>query len=296
MTYLYLVFTTFFWAAVFHLGKYAVAYMSPLAVGAWRFVIAGVVLTAYLYAKRGWNTPALRRNIWPIIAMGVVGVFGFNVALFFGLRLTSSVNAALIMAFYPAITTILSALISGEQVRPRQLLGLIISLSGVVVIVTHGSLHNLLTLSFSSGDLLMLIGCACFALYSVIPRRFIHNVPSLLLTTSTIVVGALMLSATAIIFSNDMFVIPSFSVSLTVLAMALFGSVLAYLWWNQGIAKLGATRAAIFINLVPVFTSLIGVALGQSLSIAQLVGAVLVIAGVLITMSNSTQSSPAASA
>jgi drug/metabolite transporter (DMT)-like permease len=135
----------------------------------------------------------------------------------------------------------------------------------------------------------MLVGCACFALYSVIPKRFVHNVPSLLLTTSTIIVGALMLTLTASSVSNDLFVMPSTNVSLTIVAMALFGSVLAYMWWNQGIARIGATRAAIFGNLIPVFSSLIGVALGQSLSIAQLVGAALVIAGVIATMNSTPQ-------
>lgn len=284
VTYLYLVLTTFFWAAVFHLGKYAVTYMSPLSVGAWRFLLAGAVLVGYVYVQKSWDAQAVRRNLWPIVAMGVVGVFGFNLALFFGLQHTSSVNAALIMAFYPAMTAILSALLGGDRIQPRQLLGFVISLTGVVIIVCQGSLHNLLTLSFSAGDLLMLLGCFCWALYGVIPKRFISNMPTLLLTTSTIVVGAVMLAVAADVAADDLFVMPSRAVAMTIVAMALFGSVLAYLWWNQGIARIGATRAAIFINLVPVFTSLIGVALGQSLSIAQLVGAVLVIAGVLATM------------
>jgi drug/metabolite transporter (DMT)-like permease len=289
MTYFYLALTTFFWAAVFHLGKYAVTYMSPLSVAAWRFLLAGVALAGYLYLQKGWDAQAVRSNIWPIMAMGVIGVFGFNVALFFGLQHTSSVNAALIMAFYPAMTAILSALLGGEKVKSRQLLGFAISLTGVVIIVSHGSLHNLLAMSFSAGDLLMLLACACFAAYGVIPKRFINNVPSLLLTTSTLVVGALMLAVTADVVADDLFVMPSLPVATAVVAMALFGSVLAYLWWNQSIARLGATRAAIFINLVPVFTTLIGVALGQPVSVAQVVGAALVITGVVTTMTIAKQ-------
>lgn len=289
MTYFYLVLTTFFWAAVFHLGKYAVAYVSPLSVAAWRFLLAGAGLAGYLYLQKGWDAQAMRRNLWPILAMGVIGVFGFNVSLFFGLQHTSSVNAALIMAFYPAMTAVLSALLGGEKIQPRQLVGFVISLSGVAVIVSHGSLHNLLTMSFSVGDLLMFLACACFAAYSVIPKRFINNVPSLLLTTSTVVVGALMLTITADVVADDLFVMPTVPIAVAIVAMALFGSVLAYLWWNQGIARLGATRAAIFINLVPVFTALIGVALGQPLSLAQLMGAALVIAGVITTMTVAKQ-------
>lgn len=284
MTYFYLVLTAVFWAAVFHLGKYAVAFMSPLSVAAWRFMLAGVVLAGYLHLQKGWDIQALRRNFWPILVMGVIGVFGFNVALFFGLQHTSSVNAALIMSFYPAMTAILSALLSGEKIQPRQILGFVASLTGVVVIVSHGSLHDLLALSFSTGDLLMFLACACFATYGVIPKRFISNVPSLLLTTSTIAVGALLLAIAAEVAADDLFVMPSVPVATAILAMALFGSVLAYLWWNQSIARIGATRAAMFINLVPVFTTLMGVALGQPLSLAQLVGAALVIAGVITTM------------
>lgn len=289
MTYFYLVLTAFFWAAVFHLGKYAVAFVSPLSVAAWRFLLAGAVLAGYLYLQKGWDTQAVRRNLWPILAMGVIGVFGFNAALFFGLQHTSSVNAALIMAFYPAMTAVLSALLGGEKIQPRQMLGFVISLTGVAVIVSHGSLHDLLALSFSTGDLLMFLACACFAAYGVIPKRFINNVPSLLLTTSTIVVGALMMTITADVVADDLFVMPSVPVAVAVVAMALFGSVLAFLWWNQGVARIGATRAAIFINLVPVFTTLIGVALGQPLSVAQLAGAALVIAGVITTMTIAKQ-------
>ncbi|MGC3981113.1 MAG: DMT family transporter [Steroidobacteraceae bacterium] len=294
MTYVFLVLTTFFWAAVFHLGKYAVAYLSPLSVAAWRFALAGVVMAAYLAWHRTWDGAAVRRNFWPLVAMGVIGVFGFNAAMFFGLQTTSSVNAALIMSFYPALTAILSAWLNGERILPRQLLGFAISLSGVVLIVSKGSLHNLLTLSFTHGDLLMLVGCACWALYGVMPRRFIRGLPTLLMTTATILVGAILLVTMAAVTADDLLILPMPSVALAIAVMALFGTVLAYLWFNTGIARIGAGRAAIFINLVPLFTTLIGVALGQSVSGAQCLGAVLVIAGVITTASARERGTPAA--
>ena len=284
MTYLYLVLTTFFWAAVFHLGKYAIAYLSPLSVAAWRFVLAGIVLSVYLGYRRAWDMAVIRRNWAPLLCMGVIGVFGFNTAMFFGLRHTSSVNAALIMAFYPAITAMLSALVGGAKVTPQQLWGFVTSLVGVAIIVSGGSLHNLLSMSFSLGDILMLLACFCWASYGVIPGRFIRNLPTLLITASTVVIGAVMLAVTADVIEADLWTMPSAPVSLAIVAMALLGSVLAYLWWNQAIARIGAQRVAVFINLVPVFTALIGVVLGQSLHVAQIVGALFVIGGVLLTM------------
>ncbi len=285
MTYFYLVLTTFFWAAVFHLGKYAINYMSPLSAAAWRFLVAGALLIPVVYVKKSWNGEAIRRNVWPLLTMGVVGVFGFNASLFFGLKLTSPVNGGLIMGFNPAITALLTAVIIGEKIRPRQWLGFAISLAGVVTIVCRGSLQRLLSMSFSAGDLLILLGCTCWALYSVIPKRFIKQLDTMSITTSTIIVGAIALTIMAQITADDLFTPQPWSVIATVIAMSIFGSVLAYIWWNQGIARIGASRAAIFVNLVPLFTAAIGVVLGQPLSSAQLIGAVLVIAGVITTVS-----------
>ena len=283
MTYLYLVLTTLFWAVTFHLGKYAIGYMSPLPAAAWRFLVAGTVLALVVQSRRGWDLKALQRNAWPTLAMGLVGVAGFNIALFLGLQHTTAVNCALIMAFNPAMTAVFSAIVNREAISVRQGSGFAMSLLGVLTIISGGSLHKLLTLGFAGGDLLILAGCACFAAYGVMSRRFIRDMPAMLLTTSTLIVGAVALSVVAAFTTHDLFTMPAINGVAAVLGMALFGSVLAYLWWNQSIARLGPTRAAGFINLVPMFTTLIGVALGQPISAAQIAGASLVIAGVLTT-------------
>src|SRR5690348_9979674 len=109
MIYLRLVLTAFFWATVFHLGKYAINYMSPLSVAAWRFVAAALMLLPIIFWRHRPDYAALRRNAWPLLAMGVIGVFGFNTSLFYGLQHTSPVNASLIMATNPAITALLAA-------------------------------------------------------------------------------------------------------------------------------------------------------------------------------------------
>lgn len=284
MIYFQLVLTAFFWATVFHLGKYAINFMSPLSVAAWRFVLAALLLVPMVVLRTKPDVTALRRNLWPLLVMGIIGVFGFNTALFYGLRLTSPVNGALIMAFNPAITALLSALISGEKISGRQRSGFVVSLIGVIVIVSQGSLHRLLTLSFSTGDILIFIGNLCWAMYTVIPRRFVRDVQPMMITLYTIAIGAVFLAVAAQSVSGDMFIMNTWQLVPAVIAMAFFGSVLAYIWWNQGIARIGASRVSIFINLVPMFTVLIGIALGQMPSSSQLLGAVLVIAGVVITV------------
>jgi drug/metabolite transporter (DMT)-like permease len=283
MTYVYLLLTAFIWAAVFHLGKYALTGMSPLSLAAWRFIIAGIALSAWLYWQRSWQWDAIKRNLKPMLIMGAIGIFGFNIALFFGLARTSPINGGLIMAFYPAITAVLSTALNREHIAARQWLGFALSLSGVMAIVSGGSLSNLLAMHFASGDLLVLLGCFCWAIYSVIPARFVRDIPTPLLTTSTILIGAVLLTSAAAVSSQDLLTLPAPGIVLSVLCISLLGTVMAYLWWNRGLQRIGASRVAIFINAVPVFTALIGVALGQPMSVVQVVGAVLVIAGVLIS-------------
>jgi len=289
MIYLQLVLTALFWATVFHLGKYAIHFMSPLSVAAWRFLLAAIVLLPVVLWRTQIDLGALRRNVWPLLAMGVIGVFGFNTSLFYGLQHTSPVNASLIMATNPAITALLAAWISGETISVRQRLGFLISLIGVTVIVSQGSLHHLLTLSFSKGDLIIFIGNLCWATYTVIPKRFINRLQPMLITVATITIGAVVLALTAQSVSGDLFVIADWQLVVSVTAMALFGSVLAYIWWNEGVARLGASRVSIFLNLVPMFTVLIAIALGELPSGAQLVGALFVITGVIVTVNGQTR-------
>ncbi|HJV79381.1 DMT family transporter [Noviherbaspirillum sp.] len=281
--YLKLVLTTLFWAAVFHVGKYAVALMSPVAVGAWRFIVAAAVLLPLVALREGWSLPAVRRNALALAVMSAVGVFGFNVSLFYGLRLTSAVNGALIMAFNPALTVVLSALINRESVTMRQAAGLLLGLIGVSVVVSKGSWHVLQAMSFSAGDLLVLLGSLGWAIYSVIPKRFVHGLSTMQVTGSTITGGAALMAVCAAATTPDFLQPPALPMAAAIVFMGLFGSVLAYLWWNQAVQKIGAASVAVFINLVPIFTALIGLLLGQSISLAQLCGAALVIAGVLVS-------------
>ena len=285
LTWLKLVGATLFWAAMFHLGKYAVASMSPLAIGGWRFLLAGVVLVPLVHWHSGLDWSGLRRNIWPLLAMATVGICTFNIALFYGLKFTSPVNGALIMALNPAITTVLSAFLQRERVSGQQIIGLLLGLIGVAVVVSHGSLHTLLTLSFTPGDLLVLLAASSWALYSVIPRRFVKALAPAQVTASTIAIGGMLMALSAQTISGDLLQVPALGPAIAVVVMSLGGTVLAYYWWNDSISRIGPAKAALFVNLVPIFAALMGVALGQQISSAQLVGAVLVIGGVLYASS-----------
>jgi drug/metabolite transporter (DMT)-like permease len=280
-TYLQLLLTIVFWAATFHFGKYAVGLMPPLGVSIWRFLLAGAVLLPVMLWREPIAWAALRRNAWPLLIMGVVGNFGFNAGMFYGLQHTSAVNASLITALNPALIVVLAAGLHHEPIGGRRLVGLLLGLAGVLVVVTRGSWLVLRNLEFSRGDLLLLGGSCCWAIYSVIPRLYIRGLGALQIAGATILIGVLAMIGFGVVVTPAALVLPPAGAWVALVFMGVCGAALAYIWWNQSVVRVGPQRTAIFLNLTPVFTALMGVALGQSITLAQVMGALLVIAGVL---------------
>jgi drug/metabolite transporter (DMT)-like permease len=282
-TYLGLIGATTLWASVFHVSKYALESYSPLTVAAWRYGLAGLIFFALSFQELRAHSRQIVSQGPILVVLALCGVVGFGVSIFFGLRLTSPVNAALIMAFNPSMIIVFSALINREKITAAQVSGLFLGLTGVLVVVTHGSLNALIHMKMSQGDLLIGLAAVFWTIYCVLPKRYVRNLPSAQLSSTTIILAAAMLIPVAFGFAPDIAILPDWKMTLTLLFLAVFGTVIPYLWWNQGVQKLGPAKAGVFMNLVPIFASLMGLALGQHLLGSQLVGAVLVIMGVLIT-------------
>jgi len=284
LVYLSLVLTALFWGANFNLGSWVVRTLDPLSAAAWRFLLAAAVMSLYVSWREKVDWAALRRHAVPLAVMAAVGVFGFNVTFFYGLQSTSAVNGALIMTLNPTLTVVLTALVMGDAISGRQVLGLALSLAGVVVVVTGGSWTELARhLHFGSGDALILLGNLCWALYSVIGKRWIRGLTPAQTTAGTMVLGAAMMLAAALSANGGALQAPTVQAGWALAAMALFGTVLAYLWWNNGVRRIGPARTAVFFDLVPVSAMLIAITLGEPVSLGQWLGAALVISGVMFS-------------
>jgi drug/metabolite transporter (DMT)-like permease len=270
------------WATTFHVAKHVVTLMPPLAGASWRFIIASLFLIPLVTLREGWDWAALRRNRWALLFLGTVGIAGFQLGMFYGLLTSSATNAALIMALSPALTVGLVAMLERRGISLLRAAGLALGLVGVTVVATHGSWAQLRALQFGRGDLWMLMGASTWAIYSMVLRRFVHGLSVLQLSASTILICAIGLLSVAAAVTPSQLQLPPVAAWGSLLFMGIVGSGFAYLWWNQGVIKVGAARASTFMNLTPLFTMLIGVALGESVSLAQLAGGALIIGGVLM--------------
>jgi drug/metabolite transporter (DMT)-like permease len=275
--------TALLWAGSFYAGKAAVNLAAPIEVSLVRFGIAGSILMLWLYYREGFGALRNPTFLRQVFVSGLFGVTLYNLFFYYGLRETSPVNGSLIVAANPAITALLSRFWKGETIRPLGWLGVLLSFAGVLTIVTRGSLDALLHLQLSVGDLMILVSSTCWAIYSILNRAAGANASSLAITAVSMALGAALFLPLLPLEPHPAPWLDSLEFWGAALYLAIFGSALAFVWWGRGVRDLGAPRAAIFINLVPVFAMLFAALLGQTPTPAQWAGAALILSGVYCT-------------
>ena len=286
--YIKLVMTTFFWGGTFVAGKWAVGEAPPFFVAFLRFAIASFVLWALVaWRRRGsderFPLPEDGAQWAGLFSLGLTGVFLYNFVFLTGLSWTSATNGSLIVAFNPLLTAVLSAWWLKERVRPLQAGGLLLALLGVGVVVTRGSIAVIRTLSFNPGDLLMLGAPLAWALYTILGKKVLAVFSPLVATAYASLFGTVLLLPAAALEGSLLSGVHRLTVYgwISVLQLALLGTVVGFVWWYEGVERLGASRAAVFVNLVPLFGVLLSaLILSESLVVSQLAGGILVVLGV----------------
>lgn len=270
-----------FWAGNYVFGKYVVTQLTPLSITFVRWLFACLFLfpIAHFLEKPDWRKAF---KSWPLLlAMGVLGYIGYNLILYTSLHFTSSTNAALVSALNPGMIVVLSAIVLRESISGWRRLGIVISLLGVITTLTGGHLLSIFKIHYNTGDLLMLGAITVWAIYSLIAKRLKDIKP----ITATAIAGfftVIILLPFVMVQGIDLSgVEPMAFVGMAYIV--LFPSVGSFIFWNMSVMEIGASRAGVFMNLVPVFTALISVMLGAELVWSQIVGGLLVMAGVYLT-------------
>jgi drug/metabolite transporter (DMT)-like permease len=275
---------TFCWATAFIAGKVALAEMTPLAVGAWRYALAAVVLLPFAARARfSWGSVPVARLLVLIVCGGLLYPWLFLVAL----ENTSATNASLLIALNPALTLLLSPLV-GERLDGRRLGGVALALAGAVTVITHGQLSQLVQLAtnpLNNGDVLAVVAAACWACFNLASRRVVAVLSPSAINAVVFGVGSIALFALA---SSDQPLRQLAGASPAALAgivvMALLSSVLAGQFFLSGVRAVGVNRSVVFVYLVPVLTAVLSVALlGEAFHAAQAIGGAAVLSGVYVT-------------
>ncbi len=281
--YLGLTVSALFWGLTFNVAEFTVDQVPALSVAALRFAVAGAVMLGVVsIMDRQWLS-RLRTNAWAFTGMALTGVVGFNVFFFFGMQSTSAINGALIMATNPLVTALIAALFLREPISHKHKIGTAISFVGVAALILSGSVERVVAVN--SGDLLVIGGNVCMALYSILNKRWVKESSPLTTTAVTTMIGAVVLGALAEGLQSDGLVIVALpeKAYAAIAFMGICGSVIAYIFWSRGIRVLGVADTAIFFHLVPMFAVLGSFLFGQSVTLAQVGAGAVVICGVMIS-------------
>ncbi len=276
--------STLCWAAAFIAGKVALAEMAPLAVAAWRYVAATLMLLPFAWRQRA-SAARLASVGRPLAIMWFCGGVLYPWLFLLALAHTSATNTSLLIALNPALTILLSPLV-GERLERRQLAGVALALAGAVTVITRGDLAHLEELAtVNRGDLLAVAAAACWACFNLASRRVVASLPPSLVNFAIYCGGAVALFAMGWReHPIDQLGAASPGAIGGVLAMALLSSVLAGQLFLVGVRAVGVNRTVVFVYLVPALTAVLSlVLLGEEFHPAQAAGGAAVLAGVYWT-------------
>jgi len=283
--YLKLWLTTLFWGGAFVAGRHVSTHLDPFAIAFLRFAMASALLFGLVWRKHRRLPRLDRAQILGVLALGATGVFIYNAMFFKGLSLIEAGRAALIIATCPAFIAIASRVFLREHLGPIRALGIALSILGATVVISRGNFREVLAGGVGPGELLILGCVANWVVYSLLSRVVMRRLAPLTTVFYSVVVGTAALFVSACfegLDENLRRIAPLDWVA--IIYMAVFATVIGFLWFSEGVKEIGATRAGLFINFVPVFAVLLAfLLLDESLTRSLGIGAALVFSGVYLT-------------
>jgi len=285
--YLLLALCMLLWSGNWIIGRALRDTMPPIAIAFWRWTVAALVIAPIALPRLKGKRAVLRRS-WPLLlGLAVTGGALYQVAAYFGLRHTETVNAVLLNAATPLCILLASWIFDGERATTRQFLGMLISIAGVLAIMTRGDLDQLAGLRFSIGDLAILAVMPLWAFYTVMLRRRPPEIDNIALIFLLSVFGV---AALAPAYAAETVYFQAAPLSWATVGASIytgaFASVAAYLCWNLGAEQVGAGRAGMTTYLLPAFTTILAVLiLGEKLHLFHAVGIATIIFGIWLATS-----------
>ncbi|THF66137.1 DMT family transporter [Pseudothauera nasutitermitis] len=284
--YLLLTLTALFWSGNMVAGRALRDAVPPLSLAFWRWVIALLLMLPFVLPHLRAQWPVVRRHWRTVVVLGLLGVGGFNTLAYVALQTTTATNALLLNSFIPIATIALAFVLLGRRLRGLETAGVLVSLIGVLTIVSRGDPAVLLGLSLNGGDLWMLGAVLVWGLYTVgLQWRPQGLDPMVMLFAFTVVGLAALTPLYAWELSAGRYIEMNRGTLLGILYIAIFPGFLGYVFYNAGVAAVGPARSSLFIHLMPVFgTLLAAVFLDERPQPYHLAGIALVFAGIFLTM------------
>jgi len=287
IAYFILILTTIFWSGNFIVGKAASMFqIPPFSLNFYRWFFAGLILLPFTYKEIIYKKKYILENLGFFIILGITSITIFNSIVYFSLYYTQVISGILMISTIPVWIIFISSILNIEKTNIFQILGVILSLTGVIFIITKADINLIKNLDFNKGDLSMVVAMFSWAIYSALLKRKKYKISQISLLEVVIICGLIFLAPIYFIeMSMGKLIILEKPFYLTLAYVVIFPGLAAFFFWIKGISIIGANRAGIFLHLMPIFGAIMAMVIfDEKFMYYHFLGAIFIIAG--ITLSN----------
>ena len=279
--YLLMVLTALAWSGNAITGRGLNDIIPPIGLAFWRWVVAFPILVLIAWPHLQKDIPKIRENWFILIVLSVLSISAYNTFLYYGLLSTTAINSLLINTARPVAIVLLSLLFFGQGITLKQGCGFFLAFIGTTVIIIKADISRLASLDFNAGDIWVLAAMACWALFTVLLKKRPKMHPTSFITI-TVFIGALILLPFYI--WETLFIKPTPFVLETVLGvfyLAIFASIVAYLFYNRAVEIAGANKAGQVSYILPILGSILAIfLLDETFQMYHAIGFILILLGV----------------
>lgn len=283
--YLSAIAATLFWSGNFTIARGVVENIPPVSLAYWRWTTAIIILAPFAIKSLISDWLIIKRHVLYLSITSILGVSLFNTLIYIAGHSTSAINMSLIAITFPIFIIIISRFIFNEFITLNKGLGILLVISGVIILITKGNLSVLKTISFVTGDLWMLLAAISFALYSILIKHKPADLGTRSFQLSTFILGLLFLTPFYIWESvSTGFQIQTIDKNTfySILYLGVFASLFSYILWGKAVELLGATKPAMIYYTLPIFSGVMAyIFLGEKIENSHLLSMLLILIGVL---------------
>jgi len=284
--YIFLILATLFWSGNFIVGKAASLFeIPPFTLNFYRWTFAWLILAPFTLKEIIKKKSYILNNIKLILILGITSITVFNSIVYYSLNFTQVISGVLMISTIPVMIIFFCWVFKIEKTNFYQILGVLFSLMGVVVIVTNADVNKLLNLNFNKGDLWMVIAMLSWAMYSALLRKKKFKLSQISLLQTIISAGLiLLLPAYLIEMALGYRANIHLPFILTLTYVVLFPGLASFFFWIKGISIIGSNRSGIFLHLMPIFSTIMAILIfKEKFMNFHLIGAILIIIGIILS-------------
>jgi drug/metabolite transporter (DMT)-like permease len=291
--YLMLTLCAFFWSGNFIVGKFATLYeVPPLTLNFFRWLIVWIILIPFTAKDILINIKIIKEKFYSILLMSITSISIFNSVVYYSLNFTQVLNGALMISTIPVLIIFISFTFRVEKINLNQVLGLILSIIGVIIIITQLEFPRLIDLDLNKGDLWLLVAMLSWAIYSTMLKTHKTGLNYLTFISVIVTLGLIFLFPQFLFeFNNEELIKFNFAFFLIISYVVLFAGLSAYIFWNKAVLIVGPSRAGIFLHLMPVFSTFMAIfLLNEKFMNFHIFGAIAIVLGIYLSSKKTSPS------